>query len=797
LRVVREEEPPRPSLKLSTAEARASISANRGSEPLQLSTMMQGEIDWIVMKALEKDRTRRYDSAVALAKDVQRYLTGDAVEACPPTLGYRMRKFLNKNRTAVRVAIAFICLGAGAIAMGAFLAVQARRAEVDASQKRIEAVENAKRADEAANTAEYFRLLSDGRADRLDLELENSKKDAASLQVDIDLAELRDDAKVGLLRLSRNVQAIDTSAINRNEYLNSDLFDERYAELVSQKKALSEFVTAAVLTTGQNYAPLLPPLTHEGGAVQTCELSSDARVVMTLGYDGTVRLWDSTTAQAVATLREQDELVLVCKFSPDGRTAITDDMFGVARIWDATTGRLRAKTIARPERYQYPSDWTYARIASAGRRLGWGSQNIQTENNRLLTTGATFEAPGDGEKFDRFEYSSLSDLWDTNTGKWIAKFDNQIRLVGGGKYVVVLEEESQAAIYSAEDGGLLKRLVCNSIDQIAASPSGRRIAIKTDVLRVWDTNTWTEYVPAAPTVTKSIYSGALTMLWDPAMQSIAKTRNGNWHSLMLLSDRTAATIGYDVDDIYNTVWNIGDGKNAIDDQTGGTGPDLACLDDGRLFDSRTGKRLIPPAGRKFHPDLVHFAGDQRFVVFTQSSSTLGLPAWIDTQTDKACPGSGSWQHRNGYGMVQAFLPYNQLSEPELGQVHIIPTSWLDIPPALLELWAQVAVCGELGPDGEFVKWIEKTWEQKRQELAAAKPPYEDFPFPGYVATDKLHWLRAEYETVEDDKEKLMLVNELLSRSEKIGDENESVRWRAERAKYVNEPAPMPMEEKAP
>ncbi len=107
LRVVREEEPQRPSLKLSTAEARASISANRGSEPVQLSSMMKGEIDWIVMKALEKDRTRRYDTATALAKDVQRYLNGDAVEACPPTLGYRMRKAYRRNRTAVWVSSGF------------------------------------------------------------------------------------------------------------------------------------------------------------------------------------------------------------------------------------------------------------------------------------------------------------------------------------------------------------------------------------------------------------------------------------------------------------------------------------------------------------------------------------------------------------------------------------------------------------------------------------------------------------------------------------------------------------------
>jgi hypothetical protein len=107
LRVVREEEPPRPSLKLSTAETRASISANRSIEPAELSSMLQREVDWIVMKALEKDRTRRYESAMALAKDVQRYLQGDRVEACPPTVLYRLQKTYRRNRTAIWVTGGF------------------------------------------------------------------------------------------------------------------------------------------------------------------------------------------------------------------------------------------------------------------------------------------------------------------------------------------------------------------------------------------------------------------------------------------------------------------------------------------------------------------------------------------------------------------------------------------------------------------------------------------------------------------------------------------------------------------
>ena len=106
LRIVRDEEPPRPSQRLSTADTRASIAATRGTEPDKLSKLMKGELDWIVMKALEKDRTRRYETANGFAADVQRYLSGEQVQAVPPSLGYRVKKFCRRNKAAVAIATA-------------------------------------------------------------------------------------------------------------------------------------------------------------------------------------------------------------------------------------------------------------------------------------------------------------------------------------------------------------------------------------------------------------------------------------------------------------------------------------------------------------------------------------------------------------------------------------------------------------------------------------------------------------------------------------------------------------------
>jgi serine/threonine protein kinase/Flp pilus assembly protein TadD len=104
-RVIREEEPPKPSTRISTlGQTATTISTQRKSEPKQLSRLLRGELDWIVMKALEKDRNLRYETASALAADVQRYLHDEPVQACPPSALYRFRKFARRYRVPLVMA---------------------------------------------------------------------------------------------------------------------------------------------------------------------------------------------------------------------------------------------------------------------------------------------------------------------------------------------------------------------------------------------------------------------------------------------------------------------------------------------------------------------------------------------------------------------------------------------------------------------------------------------------------------------------------------------------------------------
>src|SRR5262249_28737726 len=119
LRVIREEEPPRPSTRLSESkDSLPAISAQRQMEPAKLTRLVRGELDWIVMKALEKDRGRRYDTASAFAADVQRYLADEPVQACPPSAAYRLRKFARRHRAGLLVtaaALLVVLLAAGGV----------------------------------------------------------------------------------------------------------------------------------------------------------------------------------------------------------------------------------------------------------------------------------------------------------------------------------------------------------------------------------------------------------------------------------------------------------------------------------------------------------------------------------------------------------------------------------------------------------------------------------------------------------------------------------------------------------
>jgi serine/threonine protein kinase/Flp pilus assembly protein TadD len=157
-RIIREDEPPKPSTRISTlGEPLATIAEKRNSDSRTLTHQVKGELDWIVMKALEKDRTRRYETANDLAKDVQRYLNSEPVEACPPSTTYRLRKLLRRNKgVAAAITAVTVSLIIG-VSVATWQAIRATKAEGVAKQQEQLAFMQKNAAEEAAERERALR----------------------------------------------------------------------------------------------------------------------------------------------------------------------------------------------------------------------------------------------------------------------------------------------------------------------------------------------------------------------------------------------------------------------------------------------------------------------------------------------------------------------------------------------------------------------------------------------------------------------------------------------------------------
>ncbi len=165
-RIIREEEPPRPSAQISTlGQTGTTVCARRSCDPRRLIQTCRGELDWIVMKCLEKDRSRRYETAAALALDVQRYLRDEPVQACPPSATYRLRKFARRNKAGLAVAaLAFLVVLTLAGSIGWRMRDTAAR--LSATEWQVDLA--AREADQLREQGSYFEaLLAAKRAEAL------------------------------------------------------------------------------------------------------------------------------------------------------------------------------------------------------------------------------------------------------------------------------------------------------------------------------------------------------------------------------------------------------------------------------------------------------------------------------------------------------------------------------------------------------------------------------------------------------------------------------------------------------
>ncbi|REK17434.1 MAG: tetratricopeptide repeat protein [Planctomycetota bacterium] len=233
-RIIREEEPPRPSTRISTlGKTRTSMAAHRKADPDRLSRMLRGELDWVVMKTLEKDRTRRYETANGLARDIQRFLEDQPVEACPPSAVYRFRKFSRRNRVALLTA----AVVAASLVLGTLVstwqAVRATRAESLAQDRLIAETKARTEADLARAAEAEQRQLA---------EAERTKAEAARVKAE-------DQRAVAEANFQKARQTVDEyfTIVSENKLLNVPGLQPLRKDLL--ESALRFYETSAVERT--------------------------------------------------------------------------------------------------------------------------------------------------------------------------------------------------------------------------------------------------------------------------------------------------------------------------------------------------------------------------------------------------------------------------------------------------------------------------------------------------------------------------------------------------------------------
>jgi serine/threonine protein kinase len=738
LRIVRDEEPPRPSQRLSTSQMKASIAATRGSEPLKLSQLMRGELDWIVMKALEKDRTRRYDTANGFAADIQRYLAGEQVQAVPPSLGYRLKKAYRRNRAAVLVGMAFLGLIVGAAVMGAVLAIQARRAEAIAEAKRFEAEEQTKKAER------LFATNSSTQEAYLEAAVEAEIRNNGS-RLDADLLEYKSDARVGLLRLARPLKdgvgpiKSDFPAPNSEHFMG---FKDDH-EFVK----LREFQTAAVIAAGQEFVPLLPSFEAE----YPVETSTDGRLLLA-GQERTgIELVAIPSLKRIGVLREGTERLVKWGFSPDSKTIFTQDTDTIVRFWN-TDGTFRAKTPLRPDRFVYPTGMTIEEVRKVANRanpvlVADAVAGIRSQQPAVGTSGK------DNWHWKVAQQTGPTDLFSTRTGQLIRRLDrpgwktSDFQVEESNRWFIYQEAKDtvcQGVIISADDGRELARL---DLAVSTNSPSGHR-NFSISPTRQW-MMAWQELQPE-PGSSGKIDPKTVQLWrcrdWEPVQDSALT------HAIA--ADKRELRISFLTDDLlqfyvpeaytigFHRIGQPGSWTPRAEFERDAPGLDSLIAElGGKLFrDERTLytleplQRLNPPRGRKYHPDLAKLAPDGRFF------------GNLDTVTEKELPVSFAGKGMSGFGRWTFKDFWIEIEEGRRGydghELHLLPDpKRLNFPQEMLELWVQVVTGGELGTDGRFQPWDEPTWAAKQKQLAAMKPPYADFPFPGWAATEPNLWYR--------------------------------------------------------
>jgi len=456
---IREQEPASPSIRLTNLGEKAkTIAASRGTQVVPLARRLHRELEWIPLKAMRKDRCRRYRSASEMADDIRNYLTGLPLLAGPETTIYRVEKFVRKHAgsvTAVALVALAIILGSGLSTTMYVKAEGARQEEAT-----------------ARDVAEQARLRAE--------QAEKVAKDRAE--------ELRRALYVN------SIQLADAACREGNVRRVRGLLNACPNDLRGWEWDYLWHMSDKSLMTLRG---------HQAG-VTSVAVSSDGKLIASAGgRDKTIKVWDAATGTELVTIQGHKETVCSVAFSPDGKHIVSGSHDKTAKVWDAADGR-EMMTLSGHKNYVYSAVYSAdgKRIVSSshdGTIKVWDSAS----GAELMTLSGYKEAANsaryspDGKRIiSAGGWDGKIKVWDAATGTEINTFQHgsagvwALALSPNGTRVLSGGDDGIIKVWDTTDGKELLALRGHreEILSVAFSPDGKRIvsASNDNTIKIWD-----------------------------------------------------------------------------------------------------------------------------------------------------------------------------------------------------------------------------------------------------------------------------------------------------------------------
>ena len=507
LRLIREEDAPRMVSRVS--QSFANISEQRNIDPRKLSSLLRGDLQWIAMRALEKDRARRYEGAGALADDVQRHLDDEPVEARPPTLSYRVHKAYRKHKagfiTALTIALLMV---AGLVGTGTMW-IRAESAASDASLAKRNALVEAQNAREAQADAVAAKQQVEATLARSNYLFAFARWDAGQVNEAVELLnqvppEYRN-FEWYLAR--RRFSGGDITLYGHTSTVSDVAYRHDGKQIASGSFDKTINIWDAI--TGQ----LLRTLSGHTSNVTSVAYSPDGSLLASGSADSTIRIWNLVSDDSLTLTGHTGPINRVC-FSPDGATIASASWDDRVRIWDAASGELRATLTG------HGGEVLDVAFAPDGSLLASCSRD---KTIRLWDASSGWDASGGQatrtikahtDRVTRVAFNPRSNLlasasFDRTVRLWSLQSGELLRTLGGhsGRVTSVQFSPDGASIVSATDddrqpgtiriwatrSGLLQTTLKGhqrGVKSIALSPDGSRIAsgggYGDNTIKLWD-----------------------------------------------------------------------------------------------------------------------------------------------------------------------------------------------------------------------------------------------------------------------------------------------------------------------